>query len=81
MEFTYSAMGKVRQGTPSTDDSAVWNNFTVEVDILINALQNFEDKPEIKYFLNQFDDLVKAANFPDDIKLVLIKSKITGKSK
>lgn len=76
--------GKSRQSHPSNnDDFTTSNNFTIGVDTLINSLQNFEDKPDqdIKQFIDQFDELAEAAKFPDDIKLVLIKTKIVGKAK
>lgn len=53
------------------------------LDALLQLLPNFEGKPtdNIIFFIKQFDELVQASELEDNIKLILLKSKISGKAK
>lgn len=56
---------------------------TLTLDSLIQNIQTFEGKKEqdIEFFLEQFDDITKAANLAPELKLLVLRSKLGGHAK
>lgn len=56
------------------------SEINVNFDALINTIPNFDARTEndIEFFVNQFEELASAAKLPENIKLIIIKSKFTG---
>lgn len=56
------------------------NKISISVDTLLNSLQNYEGKPnqDITYFISQFNEIANAAKIPNELKLIFLKSKLSG---
>lgn len=56
---------------------------TFSFDSLIQNINNFEAKKEqeIDYFLEQFHNLCEVTKLPDDLRIIILKSKLSGNAK
>lgn len=67
----------------STAKTNMATKLTATLDSILQYLPNFEGKANdnITFFLKQFDDLVEQSDLENSVKLILLKSKISGKAK
>lgn len=58
-------------------------DITLNFDSFLQNIKNFEGKKEqdVEYFLEQFEQLADATKLPDNLKVILLKSKLAGNAK
>lgn len=68
---------------PQQNPNIADNTITNSLDALLTSINNFEGKPDlyINYFITQFSDLANAAKIPNELRLMLLSSKLAGFAK
>lgn len=67
----------------STPKKMAENNISYSVDTLIQSLPTFDnpDEQNINFFLESFQQICEAAKIPENLKVILLKSKFTGSAR